>query len=96
MNLFEEFAILLVGILKNNCPKDTYQLVNSIYYKFNGNKYEVVIGEGVTDPYGENYTPYTNEAWSHGSNPNEKWIEDSIKQANTIFAAKHGGATYGV
>lgn len=92
-------ATLLTTVLVKNAPKDKWNLaLNGIRIVQDDGEYSVVIGGEVAP-----YAKYTNEDWDEfeaplkgNKNPNEGWIQNSIKEAmpyiKRIFSANYSEA----
>ena len=73
MDLIREACNILKLVLQARAPYDTGNLaLNSIRIVQNS----VIIGGEIAD-----YAIYTNEPWNKGTNPNQGWVQDAIKEA---------------
>ena len=92
MKDFEEHLLdvchLLVSMLVNMCPKDTYNLVNTIgFVIYDDNNIEIRIG-GKFAPYAVD----TNDLYFSGSPQNYHWVNRALEQVGLLIAEKNLGA----
>lgn len=94
MNHVIDIAMLITSQLVFECPKDTYNLVNTIgFVVYDDNTVVIYIG-GKYAPYAK----YTNENWDlfqpplkGKKNPHEGWIERALKQSGLLLAQQELG-----
>lgn len=75
MSLQEKACRLIYSVIRARCPIDTGNLAtHGITIESDFSK--IFIGNEVAD-----YAEYTNEPWTHGTNPNEGWIDNAIQES---------------